>query len=344
MPIAIAKRMLALAKDGLKIVIVGAAPDRRRGQGQGSDAELRAIIADLLAQPTVSRVATEADVPAKLAVARRPPGRRARAALRAWSACTAPTTRPTPTTTSSTTRASDVIDTVTSRDERLRGPGGLPVHRDRRQPLRRGRRRVRPAGDAEGLRHAVPARHRVGRDHADRAVHDRHRHGDGARHARSRRVDDRRAHPAGRSLRRRRRRCTSSSTTADAAALADGSLVVRDTQPGTYTATLSDGRTVTGDDRRGAARRSTSPAPRGSSPPRTGSRRTRSAPPARPARRHQGPGEPDARRPQGVAGHPGARQRLGRRHLHHDGDHAVHLEAGVERDPQPRPGRRTPSR
>ena len=34
---------------------------------KGSDADLRAIVAQLLAQPTVYRVATEGDVPAKLA-------------------------------------------------------------------------------------------------------------------------------------------------------------------------------------------------------------------------------------------------------------------------------------
>ena len=37
----------------------------------------------------------------------------------------------------------------------------------------------------------------------------------------------------------------------------------------------------------------------------------------------QGPGQPDAQRAQGVAGHPGARERVRRRHLHHDGHAAA---------------------
>lgn len=65
MPVATAKRILELAEDGLKVLLVGAAPDATPGNN-GDDAELRAVISDLLEQPSVSRVASEAGVPAKL--------------------------------------------------------------------------------------------------------------------------------------------------------------------------------------------------------------------------------------------------------------------------------------
>ncbi|WP_210438985.1 glycosyl hydrolase [Nocardioides xinjiangensis] len=66
MPVATAKRMLELAEDGMKILLVGDAPSTTPGDN-GDDAELRAVFADLLEQPTVRRVASEAGVPAKLA-------------------------------------------------------------------------------------------------------------------------------------------------------------------------------------------------------------------------------------------------------------------------------------
>ena len=65
MPVATAKRMLELAEDGMKILLVGAAPNTTPGDA-GNDATLQAVIADLLAQPTVRRVASEAGVPASL--------------------------------------------------------------------------------------------------------------------------------------------------------------------------------------------------------------------------------------------------------------------------------------
>lgn len=65
MPVATAKRILELAEDGLKVVLVGAAPNATPG-ANGDDAELRAVIADLLEQPSVTRVASEAGVPARL--------------------------------------------------------------------------------------------------------------------------------------------------------------------------------------------------------------------------------------------------------------------------------------
>lgn len=66
MPVATAKRILELAEDGLKVLLVGDAPSATPGSN-GDDVELRAVIADLLQEPTVSRVASEAGVPAKLA-------------------------------------------------------------------------------------------------------------------------------------------------------------------------------------------------------------------------------------------------------------------------------------
>ncbi len=66
MPVATAKKMLELAEDGMKLLLVGAAPDTTPGDN-GDDAELRAVWSDILDQPTVRRVASEAGVPAKLA-------------------------------------------------------------------------------------------------------------------------------------------------------------------------------------------------------------------------------------------------------------------------------------
>src|SRR5262249_22309904 len=65
MPLATARRILAMAKAGLPIIVVGAAPDQTPG-ANGDDTALRATIAELLAESSVKRVATEADVPALL--------------------------------------------------------------------------------------------------------------------------------------------------------------------------------------------------------------------------------------------------------------------------------------
>jgi hypothetical protein len=66
MPVDVARRILGFARAGLPVIVVGTPPDRTPGLGAGSDAELKQVIHDLLAQPSVSRVAHEADVPAKL--------------------------------------------------------------------------------------------------------------------------------------------------------------------------------------------------------------------------------------------------------------------------------------
>ena len=74
MPVEVARRILGFARAGLPVIVVGAPPDRTPGLGvspaagpaAGSDEELRKIIAELLAEPSVARVAHEADVPGKL--------------------------------------------------------------------------------------------------------------------------------------------------------------------------------------------------------------------------------------------------------------------------------------
>ena len=66
MPIETARKTLAFAKDGLPVIIVGAPPDRTPGNTPESDGALRSVIAELTGLPSVARVAHEADVPAKL--------------------------------------------------------------------------------------------------------------------------------------------------------------------------------------------------------------------------------------------------------------------------------------
>ncbi len=59
-------------RPGLPVIFVGT-PDRNgRAAGLGRRARCSAIVAQILAQPSVSQVASEADVPAKLAAARHP--------------------------------------------------------------------------------------------------------------------------------------------------------------------------------------------------------------------------------------------------------------------------------
>ncbi len=66
MPVDIAKRVLELAEDGLPIVLVGDLPRTTPGD-LGNDAQVRKIVADIVEQPTVHRVSSEAGVPTKLA-------------------------------------------------------------------------------------------------------------------------------------------------------------------------------------------------------------------------------------------------------------------------------------
>ena len=72
MPVDVARRILDRAEAGLPVVIIGALPRTTPGYRDAADedAELRALIDRLVAQPTVERVASEADVPAALGEAR----------------------------------------------------------------------------------------------------------------------------------------------------------------------------------------------------------------------------------------------------------------------------------
>ena len=66
MPVEVARRILGFARAGLPVIVVGAPPDRTPGNTPEADAALQSVIAQLLAERTVSRVAHEADVPGKL--------------------------------------------------------------------------------------------------------------------------------------------------------------------------------------------------------------------------------------------------------------------------------------
>lgn len=66
MPVDVARKILSFAKAGLPVIVVGTPPDRTPGNTPQADLQLKAVIAELLRLPSVSRVAHEADVPAKL--------------------------------------------------------------------------------------------------------------------------------------------------------------------------------------------------------------------------------------------------------------------------------------
>ena len=66
--VADAQRLLELAKQGLRIFVIGDAPSKTPGAAPDGG-QLAAVIAELLAQPSVTRVATEAGMPAALAAA-----------------------------------------------------------------------------------------------------------------------------------------------------------------------------------------------------------------------------------------------------------------------------------
>ncbi len=66
MPVEVARKILGYARAGLPVIVVGTPPDRTPGNTPEVDPTLRAVIADLLREPTVSRVPHEADVPGKL--------------------------------------------------------------------------------------------------------------------------------------------------------------------------------------------------------------------------------------------------------------------------------------
>jgi hypothetical protein len=66
MPVEVARKILGYARAGLPIIVVGTPPDRTPGNTTDADPVLRGVIAELLKERTVSQVAHEADVPAKL--------------------------------------------------------------------------------------------------------------------------------------------------------------------------------------------------------------------------------------------------------------------------------------
>src|SRR5262249_34536969 len=61
-----AQKILAYAQAGLPVIFVGS-PTGTGGLPTSQDATLQALVAQILAQPSVSQVASEGDVPAKLA-------------------------------------------------------------------------------------------------------------------------------------------------------------------------------------------------------------------------------------------------------------------------------------
>lgn len=66
MPVEVARKILGYARAGLPVIVVGRPPDRTPGNTPGEDGTLKNVIAELLAEKTVSRVAHESDVPEKL--------------------------------------------------------------------------------------------------------------------------------------------------------------------------------------------------------------------------------------------------------------------------------------
>ncbi len=66
MPIEIARKILGFARAGLPIIVIGTPPDRTPGNKPEADATLKSVIDELLAERSVSRAAHESDVPEKL--------------------------------------------------------------------------------------------------------------------------------------------------------------------------------------------------------------------------------------------------------------------------------------
>lgn len=67
--LATARRVLGWAKAGLPIVFAGPLPERVFGNQPGQDAQLRALVQQILAQPSASHVATEAEIVGALSAA-----------------------------------------------------------------------------------------------------------------------------------------------------------------------------------------------------------------------------------------------------------------------------------
>jgi hypothetical protein len=67
MPLEIVRRILGYAQQGLPVIVVGSPPDHVPGNRPDQDPSVQRVIAALLTEPAVHRVAHEADVPAELA-------------------------------------------------------------------------------------------------------------------------------------------------------------------------------------------------------------------------------------------------------------------------------------
>ena len=155
-----AQKILSYAQAGLPVIFVGS-PIGTAGLPVSDDTTLQALVTQILAQPSVSQVASEADVPAKLA-----------------QLGIEPAANPaTPTSLLSVRRTDDAtktnyywlynegvdaypgIDVYVRQEpvEPLRRAVGLPVHGDGHQPVHGDRQPRRHRGDARGPRHAVQA-------------------------------------------------------------------------------------------------------------------------------------------------------------------------------------------
>ena len=66
MRLAVAEKVLGFARDGLPVIVVGTPPNQTPGNTPERDADLRALIGELLAEENVHQVEHEADVPAML--------------------------------------------------------------------------------------------------------------------------------------------------------------------------------------------------------------------------------------------------------------------------------------
>ena len=66
MPLDVAQKILGYAQAGLPVIVVGTPPNQTEGNTPGDDARLQAVISRLLAEKTVRRAVTEAEVPAVL--------------------------------------------------------------------------------------------------------------------------------------------------------------------------------------------------------------------------------------------------------------------------------------
>ena len=66
MPVEVARKILGYARAGLPVIVVGTPPDRTPGNTPEADPTLRSVIGELLRERSVSPVAHESDVPGKL--------------------------------------------------------------------------------------------------------------------------------------------------------------------------------------------------------------------------------------------------------------------------------------